>query len=116
MIDNPKGSGPTSKWGYTTSGLKGHDRAISQTRDRACAAEKGCFATMLILKIFRFYDFKIKVSVNMDSLGMVGIMFRVEDMANYYVFEMKAMEFKRIRRVVKGQSSIVAFKKDGGFQ
>jgi hypothetical protein len=57
---------------------------------------------MLVLKIFRFYDFKIKVSVNVDSGGMIGIMFRAEDMANYYVFEMKAMEFKRVRRVVKG--------------
>jgi hypothetical protein len=59
---------------------------------------------MLVLKIFRFYDFKIKVSVNIDSGGLVGIMFRVEDSANYYIFEMKAMEFKRVRRVVKGQT------------
>ncbi len=32
IIDNPKAGGPLSKWDYTTSGLKGHDKAISQTR------------------------------------------------------------------------------------
>jgi hypothetical protein len=40
----------------------------------------------------------------MASEGIVGVMFRVEDSANFYVFEMKSMGFKRIRRLYKGES------------
>ena len=36
VIDNPQAGGPSSKWDYTLSGLKGHDKAISQTRERSC--------------------------------------------------------------------------------
>lgn len=51
----------------------------------------------------------------MMSEGIMGVMFRVEDSANYYVFEMKGLEYKRIRRVVRGESHTLIFKKDGGF-
>lgn len=43
-------------------------------------------------------------------------MFRVEDSANFYVFEMKGMGYKRVRRVFKGESAIVLSKSDGGFE
>ncbi len=65
IIDNPEANGPQSNWDYTSSGLKGHDKAISQTVPRECMLENSCFATMLVLKIFRFFDFVIKVSVTM---------------------------------------------------
>ncbi len=45
----------------------------------------------------------------------MGVMFRVEDSANYYVFEMKALDYKRVRRIVKGESTVIVSKKDGGF-
>ena len=64
---------------------------------------------MALLKIYRFYDAIIKTSVLMTSDGICGIVFRAEDSANFYVFEMKNMGFKRVRRVFKGQS-----KEDGG--
>lgn len=115
IIDNPKANGGPSKWDYTSSGLKGHDKAISQTAPLECSLEDSCFATLLVLKIFRFYDFTLKTSVNMMSEGIVGIMFRVQDSANYYVFEMKGLEYKRVRRVVRGESTTLVFKKDGGF-
>ena len=115
IIDNPQANGAVSNWDYTLGGLKGHDKAISQTSGRECMLEDSCFATMLVLKIFRFFDFVIKVSVSMQSEGIVGVMFRVEDSANYYVFEMKSLDYKRIRRVVKGESTIIISKKDGGF-
>jgi len=43
----------------------------------------------------------------MMTEGIMGVMFRVEDSANYYVFEMKALEFKRVRRVVRGESTLL---------
>lgn len=43
-------------------------------------------------------------------------MFRVEDSANFYVFEMKGMAYKRVRRVYKGESEIILNKNDGGFE
>ena len=54
---------------------------------------------MAVLKIFRFYDFTIKASVLMTTEGVCGILFRVVDSGNYYVFEMKSMGYKRVRRV-----------------
>ena len=38
----------------------------------------------------------------MKSDGICGILFRVEDSANFYVFEMKNLKYKRVRRCVKG--------------
>jgi len=38
----------------------------------------------------------------MSGDGIVGIIFRCEDVANYYVFEMKNLGYKRVRRIVKG--------------
>ena len=48
---------------------------------------------MALLKIYRFYDAIIKTSVLMTSDGICGIVFRAEDSANFYVFEMKNMGF-----------------------
>lgn len=116
VIDNPKANGPNSKWDTTSSGLKGHEKAISQTAKRECGADSKCFATMAVLKIFRFYDFTLKASLLMTSEGICGVLFRVEDSGNFYAFEMKAMGFKRIRRVYKGESTVVESKNDGGFE
>jgi hypothetical protein len=85
----------------------GHEKAIGQTMKRECASEVNCFATMAVLKIYRFYDFKLKVSILMKSDGLCGILFRVEDSGNYYVFEMKNLKFKRVKRCVKGVCKVI---------
>ncbi len=44
---------------------------------------------MAVLKIQRFYDFVYKASILIKSDGIIGLVFRCEDIANYYVLEIK---------------------------
>ena len=51
----------------------------------------------------------------MQGEGIVGVVFRAEDEFNFYIFEMKQNQYKRIRRVDKGESKILEQINDGGY-
>lgn len=53
----------------------------------------------------------------MDGIGNVGIAFRMEDMANYYLLEFRqqAGGYKRILRVEDGVPTEIARREDGGY-
>ena len=53
----------------------------------------------------------------MRGEGIAGIAFRIKDPFTFYTFEIsRKHQFKRIRRVVNGQSKIICEKKDGGYR
>lgn len=53
----------------------------------------------------------------MNNNEMVGIVFRFKDYFNHYVFEISQKEgFKRVRRLINGDSKVIAINQDGGFE
>ena len=117
VYDNPSSINFPSHWKYTKSNLNGHLNAITQVSAIECVdLQKGCTPTMLLLKYKDFYDCVIEISILMRGNGLVGVCFRVKDPFNFYIFEMKAGKFKRIRKVIDGVSSVLIEIEDGGFK
>jgi len=58
-----------------------------------------------LLKYKYWYDGVLKTSILIRDEQIVGIVFRVKDPFNYYAFELSAKhKFKRVRRVINGES------------
>ena len=112
-------SGP-SKWSFSKDDLNGHATAIGQTSDIQINGDpKERFASVLKLKMKNFFDGRIRVSLLAKDTGRIGIAFRYLDEFNYYVFEMErgngGSGFKRLRKFVNGESTVLAVENDGGY-
>lgn len=117
IFDHPQALSSPSKWSYSKNNLLGHENAITQTSNINCLDPNGCTASFLILKYKEYYDGLIETSILLRDSDTMGILFRYKDAFNYYAFEMKQQGrgWKRIRKVVKGVSSIVSYVEDGGY-
>eukprot|EP00375_Theileria_parva_P001173 XP_763844.1 hypothetical protein [Theileria parva strain Muguga] len=71
----------------------------------------------LVLKDKKFYDFIFSASVYAGSTGSLGLAFRMVDMNNYYLLQMKQSNggFKRLIRVIDGEPYELARVEDGGY-
>ena len=112
-------SGP-SKWSFNKDALNGHATAIGQTSDIQINGDhKERFASVLKLKPKTFFDGRLRVSLLAKDTGRIGIAFRYLDEFNYYVFEMErgngGSGFKRLRKFVNGEPTILAVENDGGY-
>lgn len=112
-------NGPSS-WRFSKSSLNGHATAIGQTSAIAINVDlKERYATHLKFKFRNYFDGVLRVSFLGKEQGRVGIAFRYIDQFNFYVFEMfrgvDGSGFKRIRKFVNGEPTVLATEKDGGY-
>ena len=112
-------NGPSS-WHFSKSSLNGHATAIGQTSAMTINVDlKERYATHLKFKFRNYFDGVLRVSFLGKEQGRVGIAFRYLDQFNFYVFEMfrgaDGSGFKRIRKFVNGEPTVLATEKDGGY-
>ena len=119
--DFGQATGGPSTWSFSKSGLNGHSDAIGQTSDIQINGDrKEHFASLLKLKMKNYYDGKFCVSFLAKDTGRVGFAFRYLDEFNFYAFEMETGSagksgYKRIRKFVNGEPTVLAIENDGGF-
>ena len=112
-----------STWTFSKSDLNGHSNAIGQTSDIQINGDtKERYGSILKLKMKNYYDGKLSVSFLAKDTGRVGFAFRYLDEFNFYAFEMERGDtgqaesgFKRIRKFVNGEPTVLAIENDGGF-
>ncbi|AFZ81067.1 hypothetical protein BEWA_004750 [Theileria equi strain WA] len=73
--------------------------------------------TYLFLRNRKFYDFIFSAALYAGSSGTIGLAFRIVDMDNYYLFQMKQANggYKRLIRVTDGAPYEIARIEDGGY-
>lgn len=104
------------EWRYLNRNLLDHSNAITQSSN--VTIEGDGYATQLLLLYKIYYDCHFVTSVYATE-GKWGLMFRVKNLNNYMVFEAFKNEthgYKRIRRVVNGESLVISQVDDGGFR
>ena len=75
-------------------------------------------ATIVTLRYKEVYDGKFSARVLTRDDGILGMVFRVKDPFNYYVFEMIREAkggYKQIRKFVNGKASVIFKLDDGGY-
>lgn len=112
-------NGP-SNWHFSKSSLNGHATAIGQTSAITISVDlKERYATHLKFKFRNYFDGVLRVSFLGKEQGRIGVAFRYLDQFNFYVFEMfrgaDGSGFKRIRKFVNGEPTVLATEKDGGY-
>lgn len=104
------------KWSVSTLSLKTTpETVISQTSE--FIAHGPVSGALLYLANANYYDFIYSAAVFAGGSGTLGLVFRVVDENNYYLFQMIQMNggFKRLVRVVNGDPFEIAKIEDGGF-
>jgi len=73
--------GPAN-WMVDSENVKGHEKCIAQNSG---ASVKEGVATMAVLNFKEWYDFRLHVAVHIQQSGTAGVVFRYQDVQNYYM-------------------------------
>ncbi|ORM40789.1 uncharacterized protein BXIN_2337 [Babesia sp. Xinjiang] len=104
------------KWTVSSLSLKGVlENVISQTSE--FGARGPVSGALLNVSNAQYYDFVFSAAVFPGGSGTLGLVFRVVDDDNYYLFQMVQLNggYKRLVRMVNGIPYEIAKIEDGGF-
>nr|PVC50926.1 hypothetical protein MACL_00001902 [Theileria orientalis] len=117
VVETTSGSKGSPTWVMSELNVKNSTELTVSQMSQIIPPNNTIAGSYLVLKNRKFFDFIFSTSIYAGSPGSLGVAFRIVDMNNYYLLQLKQSNggFKRLIRVIDGDPYELARVEDGGF-
>ncbi|UKK02511.2 hypothetical protein MACK_002604 [Theileria orientalis] len=117
MVETTSGTKGSPTWVMSELNVKNSTELTVSQMSQVIPPNNTIAGSYLVLKNRKFFDFIFSTSIYAGSQGSLGVAFRIVDMNNYYLLQLKQSNggFKRLIRVIDGDPYELARVEDGGF-